>query len=217
MSNKSNKSNTSNRSEVVDGTPKGDPEAHITFRTIKFQQELQYYNDLLFGLPPEVHGDRVKYELNAELQTAWQQLYGNISSAYSKNGSICPTDEPKMFSGAQAVKYYTERVTTAIEKAGGMADDSEEVDDEKMELELAEHRMAVREMKFGALMDIWAHFIGNTGDTRWTYKAYAERGGRSKRVESKDDLRKQLQQRRSELGNAHMTDSEVADVSGERA
>jgi len=208
---------TTSTEQAAHAAVEGDPEQNVTFRTIKFNQELQYYTHLLFGLPQEVWGDRVKYELNAELQTAWQQLYGNVSSAYSKDGQIYPVEEPAMFSSAQAVKYYTERVEAAIDKAGGMADESEEVDDEKFELELTEHRLAIREMKFYALLDVWAHFIGKTGDSRWEYKAYASKAGRAKRTESKDDLRKQLQQRRSELQNIHVGTADLADTAGERA
>ena len=210
---------TSKSSEAASTQERVEPttEKNITFRALKFAHEVAYYTDLLLGLPKEIWGDRVKYELRNEMQTAWQQWYGNVDSAYSSKGKIMPTEEPKIFSAAQQVLYHEDRVQAALDKAGGMQDESEEVDDAQMDLELAKHRLNIRNEKFMALFDVWGHFVGHTGDSRWVYKAFAERKGNTKRTMSNDDLRKQLDDRRSTLENIHLPESEIADTDGETA
>lgn len=192
-------------------------DAHVTYKKLKYSQEVQWYGDLLIGLPKEVWGDRMRYELRSDLQTAWQQLYGNIDSTYSKAGQVCPADEPKMFSAAQQVKYYQERLQVAQEESRG-ASESDEIDDAKMDLELAEHRLDMREQKFGALLQIWQDYVGVTGADKWEYKAWAERkSSRAKRSVGNDELRANLNKRREALANAHLTDAEQMDATGESA
>lgn len=191
---------------------------NVTLRTAIFAQVRDFFSVLLFGIPKEIWSDRIKYELRNELNTAWQQLYGNVNSTRSQKGQIMPAEEPRIFSAAQQVKYYEERLAALIDKAGSMADTSTEIDDAKVDLELAQHRLDIREQKFYGLYDVWCEMVGDTGDTKYEYKAYAEKqGGSYKRDMSNDDLRKQLAQRRSALQNIHLPASEIADAEGESA
>jgi hypothetical protein len=187
---------------------------NITIRAATFAFYSAFFDDLLFGLPENIHGDRIKYELQSLMNTAWQQLYGNVNSTLSEKKQVIPATDPAMFSAAQQVLYMQEQVETVVDKLGKDSDldGNDEYQLAMFNLENAEHRLTMRDGMFNALNDLWNKYIGEP----YEYRAYEQKRSTTP-VGNPSEMREQLQKRRSALQNFHLTDSEKADAEGETA